>query len=103
MKTTTPTILMKPPNKCFYNINHTLALELRSITFSRTHVSRKPLVQFWMNISVCAFLSCMGVALQGIVSKLPESINMNNGCKPKLLLVRAYFVPAPTAPACSSV
>lgn len=42
------------------------------------------------------FLSWMGVALQGIVSKLPESINMNNECILTLLVVSAHFVPAPT-------
>lgn len=50
-----------------------------------------------------AFLSCMGVALQGIVSKLPESINMNNECILTLLLVSAHFVPAPTVLACRAV
>lgn len=45
------------------------------------------------------FLSWMGVALQGIVSNLPESINMNNECLLTLLVVSAQFVPAPTVPA----
>lgn len=38
----------------------------------------------------------MGVALQGIVSKLPESIKMNNECVLTLLVVSAHFVLAPT-------
>lgn len=37
----------------------------------------------------------MGVALQGTVSKLPESINMNNECLLTLLILSVHFVPAP--------
>ncbi len=43
------------------------------------------------------FLSFIGVALQGIVSKLPESININNECMVTLLVVSAHFVPAPAS------
>ena len=45
----------------------------------------------------CVFivvLSWTGVALQGTVSKLLESINMNNECQLTLMVVSAYFVPA---------
>ena len=50
-------------------------------------------------VCVCVFivfLSRMGVALQGIVSKLPESIKINNECVLTLLVMSAHFVPAPT-------
>lgn len=50
----------------------------------------------WLAHVFIAFLSCAGFALQGIVSKLPESINMNNECILTLLLQSAHFVPAPT-------
>lgn len=45
---------------------------------------------------MCLSSSCLGrrVALQGIVSKLPESINMNNECRLTLLVLRVHFVPA---------
>lgn len=42
------------------------------------------------------FLSCMGIALQGIVFKLPESIIMNNECILTLSVVSTHFVSAPT-------
>lgn len=62
----------------------------------RSHMSRKQLVQHaggdWCVFIV--FLSWMGVALQGTVSKLPESIKMNNECLLTLMVVSAYFVPA---------
>lgn len=38
--------------------------------------------------------SWMGIALQGTVSNLSESINMNNECQLVLMDERAYFVPA---------
>lgn len=41
----------------------------------------------------------MGVALQGTVSKLPESINMNNECLLTRLVLSVHFVPAPIVPA----
>lgn len=41
------------------------------------------------------FLSWMGVVLQGTVSKLPESINMNNKCLLTLFVLSAHFVLAP--------
>lgn len=43
----------------------------------------------------------MGVALQGTVSKLPESINMNNECLLTRLVLSVHFVPAPIVPACA--
>lgn len=45
------------------------------------------------------FLSWLGVALQGTVSKLPESINMNNECLLTRLVLSVHFVPAPIVPA----